>query len=214
MSPRESLDVVAARVEAVRTLSAECDLTLTDPAGESVRLDGAIAAAFPDRLRMRAWKFGNAVFDITVAAGRTWILADDAPRTPQQPDAGVWAAVDRLPSAIGLLGAEYFRSARVTDDRRGLLTVTGPAFEGVDATCEIDRTTLTVRRLTFANDESASTRWVSFDRYHLIDAVVWPTRVRFSGPEGVIFLRFREVQLNGTLAESAFVPPRRAIEQP
>lgn len=216
VSTQEALDILAGRAESLRTLSAECEITLTDPAGESVRLDGATALAFPDRVRIRAWKFGQVAFDITAAEGRVWVLTADAPGPRHSADKGVLAAVDRLPVAIGLLGPEYFRAAtpRAGDDRDDRLTVTGPAPGGEAATCVIDRSTITVRELFFTGPESPPTRRVRFDRYRTISGMPWPTLLEFSGPEGVIVLRLRDVSLNEPLAESAFVPPRRAVEQP
>ena len=215
MDARESLEVLARRAESLRTLSAACDMTLTDSAGESVRLDGAIAAAFPDRLRIRAWKFGNAVLDVTVDHGRTWVLTGDA-RPSDRPVSGVMARADRLPQVVGLLGPEFFRAAdpAPVDVRDNVLIVTGPAFENATAMCEIDRPTLTMRQLVFTEDESGPSRRVRFDRYRVTGGMPWPTELEFSGPEGVIALRLRDVALNEPLAESAFVPPRRAVEQP
>jgi hypothetical protein len=213
MSPRESLEILARRAESVRTLSAACDVTLTDAAGESIRLDGAIAAEFPDRLRMRAWKFGNAVFDITVVQGRTWMLTGD---TSGGPESGVMSGADRLPRAIGLLGPEYFRAADAApvETPEEVLIVTGPLFDDAAATCEIDRQTLTVRQLVFTESESAGDRRVRFEGYRMVEGLPWPTGLEFSGPEGVIGVRLRDVAINEPVAESAFVPPRRAVEQP
>src|SRR5205085_684147 len=71
--------VLADRATAVKTLSSQCRLTLTRPDGQSVQLDGAIAMAPPDRLRLRAWKFNQAVFDLTLTQGGLWVVAPDEP---------------------------------------------------------------------------------------------------------------------------------------
>jgi len=66
LDDQAALKVLADRATAVKTLSSQCRLMLTRPDGQSVQLDGAIAMAPPDRLRLRAWKFGQAVFDLTL----------------------------------------------------------------------------------------------------------------------------------------------------
>ena len=75
-----ALKVLAARAEAVKTLSAQCALTLTRPDDQTVQLDGAVVMAPPEKLRLRAWKFGRAVFDLTLTEAGLWVM------TPQ--DAG------------------------------------------------------------------------------------------------------------------------------
>ena len=63
LGPPQLITAMRDRSRAVRTVSASGIITLTRAGGESVRLDGAIAMQPPDRARLRAWKFGRAVFD-------------------------------------------------------------------------------------------------------------------------------------------------------
>ena len=72
-----ALRVLDERARSVGTASAACDLALTRADGQSVRLDGAVAMAPPDRLRLRAWKFGQAVFDLTMTPEGLWVVAGD-----------------------------------------------------------------------------------------------------------------------------------------
>ena len=49
-------------------------LTLTRPDGQSVRLDAALVMSLPDHsVRLRAWKFNQAVFDLTLNPQGLWI---------------------------------------------------------------------------------------------------------------------------------------------
>src|SRR5215207_7588135 len=75
-----ALKVLAGRAEAVKSMSAQCALTLTRPDDQSVQLDGAVVMEPPGKLRLRAWKFGQAVFDLTLTPDGLWVM------TPQDPN--------------------------------------------------------------------------------------------------------------------------------
>ncbi|MBC8106910.1 MAG: hypothetical protein H7Z14_10000, partial [Anaerolineae bacterium] len=55
MSVTESLKLIQARSSRIKDISGEGVITLTDPKGQSVRLDAAFVFAPPDRARVRAW---------------------------------------------------------------------------------------------------------------------------------------------------------------
>ncbi|MCA9298814.1 MAG: hypothetical protein KDA28_07095, partial [Phycisphaerales bacterium] len=71
--------------------------------------------------------------------------------------------------------------------------------------CEIDRSTRTVRRLE--HDGGV----VEFDRYRLVGERPWPHRIRATSDDGELTIRFRDVDVNGGIAEAAFRVPRRAV---
>ena len=95
------------RSGAVKTVSAECVLTLTRSNGESVRLDGAIAMQLPATVRLRAWKFGQAVFDLTLKPDGLWVQSsrNSSPNDPMLP-AGLSAA--KMAHAWSILSGEFF----------------------------------------------------------------------------------------------------------
>ena len=69
-----ALRELAVRAHAVKTISAAAMLTLTRPDGQSVRLDGAVAISLVQKsVRLRAWKLGQAVFDLTLTPVGLWI---------------------------------------------------------------------------------------------------------------------------------------------
>ena len=74
MSVADSLRVMQERSAKIKDISGEGAITLTDSRGQSVRLDSAFAFAPPDRARVRAWKFGQAVLDLTVAPDATFLF--------------------------------------------------------------------------------------------------------------------------------------------
>ncbi|MFA6047029.1 MAG: hypothetical protein WC718_18760, partial [Phycisphaerales bacterium] len=77
MSDADALAKIADRQAMVKSLSAECDLDLTDAQGQRISLDGVLVAEPPGRLRLRAWKFGQAVFDLTLVDGKGWVMTPD-----------------------------------------------------------------------------------------------------------------------------------------
>jgi hypothetical protein len=75
LSAEDTRAALAARSAAVKTVSAQGTITLTRPDGQSVRFDGAMAIRPPDHTRLRAWKFGQAIFDLTVTPDGVWMIA-------------------------------------------------------------------------------------------------------------------------------------------
>src|SRR5437773_772620 len=74
---RQALDILIRRADTVKTVSSQGLITLQRPDGESVRLDLAMVragGAGGDRLRLRAWKLGRAVFDLTMNGEDVWLL--------------------------------------------------------------------------------------------------------------------------------------------
>ncbi len=206
MSPEDSLRTIADRLDSIRTFSAECEFVLTDASGETVHLDGAIAAEVPNRLRMRAWKLGHAAFDITIADGRVWVVMPEQEHTFPTSHLGEFAS---------LLGSEYFRSASVIEARttQRRLVVTGPGPNDTMIVCEIDRPTLTPRAFV-ADGEPSAAGSVTFDHYQLVEGTPWPYDITAVHPAGRFHITFHTPELNVELPANALTPPRRAILQP
>jgi hypothetical protein len=208
LDDQQALQVITRRLESVRTLSASADLILTTPQRQTVSLDSALVAAFPDRARLRAWKMGTAVFDLTILPDATWLYtAEDAPGPG---DIDTIARSD-IGQALALLGPAYFQTAAIaphaaTSTR--LLVTVGPALGAAQVFCEIDRPTLTPLRFWTSTERGISE--LLLQDYTLIQGVPWPQRIRFRGPEGQVLLRLNDVELNGDLAPGAWTPPPRA----
>lgn len=201
-----------ARADAVKTVSAECTITLTRADGETVQLDGAIVTRNPGSVRLRAWKFNRAVFDLTLQPGGLWVMTlDDPKRKAQVLPASVSAEtfVRQWSYFSGRLFEQaHAGSAKVDGDTLVLFNgANGKAFDKLH--CEIDRRTLTPRR--YAYDDSGQRRFeLALDRYREINGVPWPTRLTATGTMGTVVIEQRNVEINGELAPNAFVPPRRA----
>lgn len=228
MSDKDALAIIAARLDTVKRVSATADIVLTNEAGESVTLDGAFVAAMPDRARLRAWKFGTAVLDLTITPDGVWAIVPERDRggnVSQLSAAGVARALE-----MGT--GTYFTTAHVIDGESTseVLVVEGRAM-GVDAVrCEIDRATLTPRRYTIVGGVGGENQemTLTLDRYdmvtdHAVDwrasavrkpRIAWARRVTFSGPKGEIVLRFGDIEINGDVEPAALAAPARAERLP
>lgn len=205
---------IDARVAAVETLAAECRLTFHRRDGDTVGLNGAVVARLPDHLRIRAWKLGNAVFDLTVRPDGVWLW--NAKRASEATEkllssellAGRWAEV--WPLLVRLLrdpestyadhGPQTFLVRRALEDGAVLEAVVNGARETVEQ-----------YRLIEADGTVAGTLTLS-DPVE-IGGAEWPTVWRADGEAGKIDVELEDLVLDESLPEAAFDPPKRATKQ-
>lgn len=210
--PAEALTLIADRQASIVTVTAECDLELTDARGQTVSLDGVLVASLtpPTRLRLRAWKFGTTVFDLTLTGGKAWAMVPDSGPAAGKVDLQNMPA-RRVSDAFELLGPAYFRGATVVRENTTTLVVRGTALGRDDVLCEIDRPTLTAHRFVVGDGGSMSE--LLLDSYTLSDAgPVWPKMLLLRSPMGKVAVTMREIEVNGEVPPEAFIPPRRAVE--
>jgi outer membrane lipoprotein-sorting protein len=211
----ETLRQLARRAHLVKTLSGEGLITLTRSDGESVRLDGALAMAPPDRARIRAWKLGRAVMDLTVVPDGVWIVTPDDPkRNDDIRSAGVSAA--KLARTWSLLSGGFFDTPGLRTETRGdKLIVTREVAGEPTVVCEVDRVTLTPRKYSLLDDRNATRFTFTLGRYRDFGSgVVWPTRLVADSDAGKVEIELRDVDVNPELPPTAFTPPRRAEKLP
>ena len=223
MDDATALRTLAERGRAVKTLSAQANITLERPDGQTVRLDGAIVMQIPGSLRLRAWKFGQAVFDLTYTPEGLWIeVGGDSSRRQDVMPASLSAA--RMAKAWTFLDGEFFNGP--FDSAGAVIDRGGPTFtvrrsmseDSPPVSCDIERVTLTPRRYHVddpGQDPAAKPAFtLALERYADFAGVVWPTRIVATSAGGKVKIVLRDVEINGELAPSAFVPPRRAEKQP
>lgn len=221
MDPAEALRVMQERDSQVRSLQSECDLSLRDAAGSSVSFDAAIVAEWPSRLRLRAWKFGHAAFDLTYTPDGLWMYMPEEARRR----AGDHAKFDVTAGQFGrvwqMLGPASVEGSVVTSDQhsftvRRSLDPAAPS-QGVFE-CDVDRDTLTVREYRFVDADSHVRQTLKPGSYrvHTLGErqVVWPARIAADGESGRITIRLIDPEFNAELPETAFTPPTRATKQP
>lgn len=220
MSDEEATQTIAARLASVHTLSAACEITLFDAQQNAVRLDGALAASLPERLRLRAWKFNQAVFDLTLKPEGLWIFwaekDADRERDGDQFDPRQFSA-SQIGDAWKIFTGGFFADhpSPVIDAPeirfRSYITTLS---DGTRITCVVDRSTLTPTQYEFVTSDGALQYALRVSRYQTMNDIVWPTILEFQSPTGRLSLRLKDIEINGELPESAFAPPPRAVRQP
>ncbi|MEX2218594.1 MAG: hypothetical protein WD749_07510 [Phycisphaerales bacterium] len=216
MSDDEALRVVAERLGSVRTFAGTAGLTLASSGGEVIRLEGALVAEPPHRARLRAWKFGAAVLDLTVLPEGVWLFVAEEDDPPAQEGAvqGLKRSAAGIGGALALLSGDYYRAARPVpaESSASTLVVTAPALGQPAVRCEIERATLVPRRFRVPGEGS----WgeLRLDGHRMIGDVPWPGVITFRGPEGEVTVTLGSPELNGEIAPGAFNPPARAQRLP
>lgn len=213
MEPKAAIAQMAQQQEKVRTLTGTGAVTLTRGNGQSVRLDSAVVAEFPERVRLRAWKLGQAVFDLTLTPEGVWMLVADKSRRAEILPAGGNAA--KFLGGWAMLHQDFYNEdLLVVGETPEMLTLRKPLPEGGAIEAEIDRATLTVRRHRVLDDAGNERFVLEYERYRLVSGIPWATRLLAGGEQGRIQVDLDEVQLNGEMTTNAFVPPRRAEKLP
>ena len=209
-----ALRILDERARAVKSLSARSALTLTRADGQAVRLDGAVVMAPPDRLRLRAWKFNQAIFDLTLTPEGLWVVAPDDPSRRQKVLPASLSAA-QLGREWALLSGSFFgETGLVVRDEKGTLAVSRKLDDGRTVVCDVDRRTLTPRRYRMFDPAGRARFTLALGDYGVFNGIAWPTRLDARSDEGRIGVKLSDVELNGELAPNAFKPPRRAEKQP
>ena len=210
----DALRILRERGAAVKTVTSHGTITFTRPDGESVRMDLAMVSQPPDRLRLRAWKLGRAIFDLTLTPDGLWLLAPEDPSLRHKVEkANVGAA--EIARNWSMLSGEFFNRADLKIERQAKdLLLTAPHERDLMLRCYIDARAL-VPWLYLLQDSANKTRFsLNLDDYRMLGATVYPHRIQADSESGRITVQLEEVELNEDLAPAAFKPPRRAEKLP
>jgi hypothetical protein len=209
-----------ARAAALKTLSAVCGITLTRVDGESVQLDGALVLETPNHVRLRAWKFNRAVFDLTLNDDGLWVMTLDDPDRREQVLPATLRAADFLRELSLFTGGFFTEEPPPKAELRGggggggTLLLTRETAHG-RLHCEVDRATLTPRRFYSDAQASSAERFeLKLSQYREFNGILWAMRLEAISGMGRVVIEQREVEINGELAPQAFVPPKRAERRP
>jgi hypothetical protein len=209
LAPDALLAALRTRAEAVRTVSASLSLRTEglDPGG---RCDAALAIAYPDRLRLKAWRGAFPLFDFALAGGAFEVRLpredrtirgslDDAPSGPEDETrrrfyrilASVLASGRRDEPSIVLVQEEEYRIDRLGVSRQSLW---------------VDRRTLDVLRHRLEPVGGDAAEAVFDDYREAAPGIRWPHRIGVRG-EGArpfaVSMRFHDVALNVPLPPEA-----------
>ena len=205
-----ALHVLAQRAESVKTLSAPCGLTLTRPDGQTVQLDAAVAMEPPQRLRLRAWKFGQAVFDLTLTPAGLWVVAPQDPGRREKVLPATLSAAQFGREWAMLNGRFFLEHDLTTGGDAKWLSVRRKLEDGRTVTCRVDRATLTPRDYEMRDPQGVVRFRFALADYKMVEAIPWPMKLTARSVDGRIDIRLKDVELNQELAPNAFKPPRRA----
>ena len=210
LAPADAIAWLAQQDEKAGSVSGEGNVTLTRGNGQSVRMDVVMVAEFPEHVRLRAWKFGRAIFDLTLKPEGVWMLVAMESRREKLLPAGANAA-DFMRGWSALHGGFFIDpELKIVEETDEVLVLERPADKGTRIRATVDRLTLSVRQHTVLDEKGKSRFTIDYDRYREINGVAWPMRLRAKGEQGSIVIDLEEVQLNEPLAPGAFVPPARA----
>jgi outer membrane lipoprotein-sorting protein len=207
--PAESLAILRTRMADIKAVRGEATLTLTDPKGQTIHLDGAYLLAPPNRARLRAWKLGTAVFDLTIREDGAWAYL---PREEAKP------AAPNLRKSLNqwldlLAGGEFF--AGDAEIKGNTLILTRPQPGDMTLRCTVDRPTLTPRLYELFDPQGVKRFTLTMSDYRPAgENQVWPMKIVAESEGGTIQLDTRDVEVNGELPAATFRPPSRAEKLP
>ena len=204
-----ALATLRERTAALKNVRGEATIKLTNAKGESVNLDGAFVLAKPERARLRAWKFGQAVFDLTIDGEKAWAYLPREEAKPAVPglrqSLGRWLAL--LSDGDGLFEGQAV-------ERGGEIRVARPEGDGV-VCCAIDAATLTPRQYTLIDGRGQRRFRLVLSEYRpAADGQVWPSMLFAESETGTVEVRMRDVETNTDIDPAAFKPPARAEALP
>jgi acyl-CoA synthetase (AMP-forming)/AMP-acid ligase II/outer membrane lipoprotein-sorting protein len=212
ISDAAALDVLARRAQSVHTMSGQGSLELTQSDGQSIRLEAAVAMRPPDHVRLRAWKFNQAVLDLTILPQGVWIVAPAGGKRKEQILSSSARAAE-FAKAWALF--TLFGEPEVTaTDQGGQLLIRQQRSGHPTIICHVDRRTLTPRRYEIYDESGALRFSLDLDKYAEINGIVWPGRMTAIGPDGKIVLDLRDLELNSGIPSGAFIPPAGAQRLP
>jgi hypothetical protein len=216
---QQVLDALAKRSGQVKSVMSSGTMRLQTDDNGSVKLDVALLAQGNNQLRLRAWKLGRAVFDLTRDGDAVWVWATDRVNDPDDPDAlAMLPTAEQIDLGWRLISGQLFASPPNRIDASGKLIVSyaikqlgaGP----VTAQLAINRTSQTIEQILILDAKGLERAKYTPSGYRLIDGIPWATRIAFESESFAFEIELDEVELNGTLPKSAFTPPRDARKQP
>jgi hypothetical protein len=209
MPAAQATRILLQRSQSIQTISAEGLVTLERPSGDTLRLDAAMVIQRPGSARLRAWKLGQAVFDITLTPAGLWVAA---PR--QDPSIFSDNTANLMRRWLRLITGAFEDQPLASDDNGASLVLKWSADDGATIICEVDRKTLVARRYILTDRLGRERFTLELARYAEFNGIVWPRRIEAKSPDGRIVIDLRDVQMNGELPSAAFRPPARAVRIP
>ena len=206
---RSLIAAMSQEFHSIHDVAAQGELHLTEANGDHVTLDVVMAVRPPREARMRAYKFGQAVFDLTMTPAGVWLLTND----PHAAKLQVTGA--QFGRSMTLLSGELLDQPGLTmTDENELLILTRNDAGEPTVRCTIDRSTRTIRRYELLDDQGKVRFSLTQSQFVDQNGIDWPRRIIAISDRGTIDISLVEVNINEGLPPDAFVPPHRATRLP
>ncbi len=198
------------RAAQLKNVSGSGTLQLTQPDGQSVVFDLAVAMLPPDRARLRAWKMGQAVLDLTVLPDAVWLETSQRGERKSQ-ITGVGDTAARITRALSFLNGGFFDDPSVIGKDVGdqlILTQQKPGEPTI--ICTVDRRTLSPREFKMVDAGNVERFGLKLEDYTEANGAIWPCKVTAVSSAGTVVVQLDDVDINAGLPGGAFVPPAGA----
>jgi outer membrane lipoprotein-sorting protein len=204
------IQTMVERSKRLKDISGSGTLQLTQPDGQSVVFDLAVAMQPPDRARIRAWKMGQAVLDLIVLPDAVWLETSQQGQRKTQ-ITGIGDTAARITRALCFLNGGFFDDSSVTGRDAGdqlILTQQKPGEPVV--TCIVDRATLSPRQFRMVDSSGVERFSLKLEDYKESGGAIWPRKVTAISAAGTVVVSLDDVDINAGLPPRAFIPPARA----
>lgn len=182
------------------TMTVQGQLTLSEPK-QSITLDTVMVIRQPSEMRLRAWKFGQAVFDLTVRPDGVYAYSGRKEVDPK----ALKQIASSISSWIQLL-APLPPDAKPTDQTQRewiFERELGPAR----VVTHVDRQTLVISRHEIFDGQTPRAT-IELSDYSVRNEIPWPGEILVREDKRLI--RLETSSLKTEVAPKAFEPPRRA----
>ncbi len=203
------INAINERAQSLHTVLAVGDIILTKADGKSsVNLEAALLMEDADYLRLRAWKAGQPVMDITYTPESVWVwTSQHAPELTF-----TRAALTQL--AATLRGSVPANAEQLQENEHWVTASATLPDSQTPVQFRIHKSTLTLTQYTYFDKQRNKRQTLVMDQYDLINHQPWPRRIRAEGELGFMLINLRDVEINVPLPPAAFVPMERAVRQP
>ena len=202
LTDAQVLAAVRSRDAKISTFSNAGTVLLTRADGKHVAMDAVLVGARPGLLRLRSYKMGSAVFDLTLLPDATWMW--QSRRAGREPlDLPTFDA-NAVPIWRMLIGSLPEAEGRVLISSNGRLDWEAATGAG-RIIVTIDRATATVQQYRFIAGDG-SEHHIQLGEYFLVDDIAWPGRIAIASDRGRIEIKVSDAEVNPQLPDGAFTP--------
>ena len=220
LSNDQVLAALAERANQVQRVMASGTIRLESDEDGSVLLDVALLASGDDQLRLRAWKLGRPVFDLTRDGDALWLWISERAEVDSTTTDGVPLAAIHIQTGWRMMAGRLFAQTpdRVISEDPFIVEfdLASDQTGGAPARAQfaIDRATQTHTRCTIIDSAGIERQTLQLGAYRLIDGIPWATSIDSGTDDHRFQITLESVELNGELPPSSFTPPSNAQRQP